>query len=1668
MSLAPASLSESSDPSPSELHAEPRVSQSPPQIPLPEALKSISSTDLSAQLSSNPALSTFPGTTPDTLLVVDATPSDRCHVPTSPLGAHPSDPEPSLIPPLVISAVDSGTASDLGVLDTMADSTTQEPATSNGSHITIASPIKSAPSNDHFANPYMLPIPVLPLNPAMPYTFSDIIDNGASPDAIPPEIAAADISIAADRTYVETSSGPAAHLLKRRLDQQFGVGPSVRTPYTITGFTNQHGKEMYRISHREMPAPAAPGMDAEDRLVQSKASISSDASSPKQSRRSRMSLLPQFHKSSTSSRPHTTSGPTKKLRKTRSIPDLVSTAVGSVQAAGPTVPYPGRTHSHSVTSGDVSRFSAVSARYATPTKTGDIFGDLMEWSVPASATTSSSFSAQSVEYGKSRSAINPFGVGVTFESPAPLPPPEFLPLSIRTLREVQSFESGLTMKQGDLMGRPGRDSPATPDAIVEEGGVDRPSSGEPLVPPSVNLIPPSEGDGSTASEVPDGNSEQDQSVSESGYGPSPETAVYAHYSTDVFDVLQTFKGLPLPDKLSPESTGATVKMSFSADETAAPRNDPRFVIWGEIQPEWDKDDISASRESFGVSSTPASSTKRRGSKVAKGKTPEPPAVQVSSTSDKILVAATIERWIAQLTSDLNYDELLDFFLTYRTYVTAIDLCHFLICRLHWALQQPSSPSQEKTRRIVRVRTFVAIRYWLLTFFTVDFLPSRELRLLLADWLNTLIRDPILQRLPDARDIVKRLIKVAKECKQMHSGAAADSRPKNDNSKSSLGRKEQLLGEMFAEATKRASAEDDDTELDLDFVPIQGSDPETYRFSQDPANSHLGGAHVGSGLTSGRPASLPLTSFNILQRTDHAPGPTVEGETPIMQPPVVLPSHNNAISRAFVKTIGRLGRWTRVLNSRSVTRSSLTACADVSAFDLEQVSTRDFLTYGGVEQYLKMSQPTKSLPTGIGLQTVLPMAPSSFTPSRPPPPSSFNRPSSQQISPPSTISRSTHLDCSSESPTTPTQALHSAETNASVVSPEAPLLNHPPSYAESVNESVDVPPSVTGSTDLQDSSSIHSNTQSLLQPDGSPGRAQSFRSNSTDSFGSPLAEGVMPTFARPLQNHWQFDVVSIDDLDLSDTSSDIHGIPNAPPGLRRPPRKLPMRRDFEFVRQSKVSSMGIISHESMVSESSSSASFNGIGGSIQQWQMNALVDSLSDDEETGDVEAALRRLEGQINPEKQQEKVLKVDGWVRAIQERLAKGDYEDEEPRFPMDDSDEENSNDDYGEQQNESGIDVSQTSTETHDDPVDDTNNDTQDVTETAITPVPTQVSHNISPPGLDAPPRSANVKPEPEPAIPSEILESRMPPEPPVVTPSGPMVVSKFVTSSSIPQIHRSFILNYRAQALAELFSMIDRELFMGIKFEELVLDDWMGCEEVDVLDWVQYLKDRATWKALRRYPNKTSALGSEWVTRAMRRIGWNRIGMFESRVFRDLKKFTSNVDDFKFMRDAVESIVDAKPLEASSHAASIASGGGTDPSTRARTGSDARPNVPTACIPFIGIYLSQLHRLSKLPDLIDPTSPNESVGIDPVTSNFEPLAHPEVFSALAPLPSSMHLEPLINVHKQRMIAGVIKSLVAGQHLASRVQFSEVDKRLFQKCLRLRGLDAETLQRALAMYSD
>ncbi|KAF5383915.1 hypothetical protein D9757_007421 [Collybiopsis confluens] len=1268
-----------------------------------------------------------------------------------------------------------------------------------------------------------------------------------------------------------------------------------------------------------------------------------------------------------------------------------------------------------------------------------------------------------------------------------------------------------------------------------------------------------------------------------------------------------------------------------------------------------------------------------------------------SPKPRVLLAATIERWLAQLTSDLDYDELLNFFLTYRTYIGALDLARLLIARFCWALGSgsggngggsdengpgsasttdegaPTSATQPNrspfaapraahdpnhdnvVRRIVRVRTFVAFKQWLITFFAVDFVPNRELRLFVASHLNDLGKELVelgkdvenaveaeIERatkeggvfsrgeindmkdlkerelgmsrgsISDGLSIIKKLKKVAKDCKKLYTNdnavvqtqssspsTNAQSPPtsrksislmrnnSDDITKRASG-KEHLLGQKFAEATRKLSAastipEEDDSDVDLDFIsdgdPLSSSSmmtPFSYGGVYGNAPVNFGGAstlNLNTTVSPPGPASIPLSSFTILQRTDHAAGPEVPYSMPMSGGNGQIP--HRTLSRVIVKTLGRLGRWKRVLNSGGVahgmnTHRSITAggrsapnmygsvasgglarmaaaCADVSAFDVElTVDSSDlFSSSRGVESYLRLTDNQQA--AAVPRQTIQYVPPTEATlipaPVASPPKVSTSlpiteAPSASSVTPSSAISNDSETPSDRQPVAEPFR--DASEMRQSTLSQATTVFSlndfgggqdlDRASVTESTSE-VDYGV-VTHVLQVRDSPTESTRTSQSPAPSYRDSRASqstrhSIQTTSTDSFGEPLsasrASARFPEFTSP----WQFDVVSLDEL--SDGSSEYHntvarGDRPAPPGLRRPPRRLPLRREFEFLdRPETVSSMGIISRSSIISAGSASgqstasrastpSGAGGLGGNIQQWQMNALRESLTDDEELGDVDNALRRLEGQINPERRIENARQVDGWVRTIRQRLAAGDYSDEEPMYSDDDDDDD---DNEREEQAADGGGEIAIEPEDSSSPIEPVSVTTPPST---ATPLPANVNPDANPgkiPQADqvmSPARSTDAKPAVEDVVPLEIRESRLASEVPSDVPERVVsITSKFVDPSNGPRVHRSFVLNFKAEELAQHFAMIDRELFMTIKFDELLLEDWMYAEEVDALDWAQFLKDRARWKAESRLPEKTSALGavrarfnlmvnftiseivlthqaerpivfskflriawksylrssfttlvaivtglqSEWVVRAMRK-STQRPKEWDNRMLADFKVFTSSEDNFRHIRSAVDAINDPKPFETATHAPSVT--GST---------SAADKSTSSACVPFIGTYLSQIYEYNQLPVLIDPTAPNEVVTFDPVSANLSPPAHPEVFSALVPLPPSMHLEPLINVHRQRLIAGVIKSMVAGQHLASRVQFP-IDKKLFHKCLRIRGLDSNTLQRALVMLPD
>lgn len=121
--------------------------------------------------------------------------------------------------------------------------------------------------------------------------------------------------------------------------------------------------------------------------------------------------------------------------------------------------------------------------------------------------------------------------------------------------------------------------------------------------------------------------------------------------------------------------------------------------------------------------------------------PTPKESEIVHFKDGKLIRGTVEALITYVTSPeiLNYQFLVDFFLTFRTYIDSLPLLELLLCRLSWCLKNSLSTDLERSSvgRLVLVRTFVAIRHWLLNHFQDDFVINPLLRQLFTNTVNEL-------------------------------------------------------------------------------------------------------------------------------------------------------------------------------------------------------------------------------------------------------------------------------------------------------------------------------------------------------------------------------------------------------------------------------------------------------------------------------------------------------------------------------------------------------------------------------------------------------------------------------------------------------------------------------------------------------------------------------------------------------------------------------------------------------------------------------------------------------------------------------------------------------------------------------------------------------------------
>lgn len=104
---------------------------------------------------------------------------------------------------------------------------------------------------------------------------------------------------------------------------------------------------------------------------------------------------------------------------------------------------------------------------------------------------------------------------------------------------------------------------------------------------------------------------------------------------------------------------------------------------------------------------------------------------------KDISAATPARIVAQISSEsfMDYELVSDFFLTFRSYLSPSHLLALLLARLEWAINR-----LQEDGRIIRIRTFAALRHWILNYFVDDFVANYDLRARFCDTINVLYQE----------------------------------------------------------------------------------------------------------------------------------------------------------------------------------------------------------------------------------------------------------------------------------------------------------------------------------------------------------------------------------------------------------------------------------------------------------------------------------------------------------------------------------------------------------------------------------------------------------------------------------------------------------------------------------------------------------------------------------------------------------------------------------------------------------------------------------------------------------------------------------------------------------------------------------------------------------------
>ncbi len=700
-----------------------------------------------------------------------------------------------------------------------------------------------------------------------------------------------------------------------------------------------------------------------------------------------------------------------------------------------------------------------------------------------------------------------------------------------------------------------------------------------------------------------------------------------------------------------------------------------------------------------------------------------------------LLAASLERLVVELTTYIDSRLQVDFFYSFRTFMSTHELLHLLLRRLEWAITSSLIGQDAQSRDVVRVRTYVVIKFWLCHFFEEDFLPDRALRSTLTGWLN---RHKDLQAMDNSTaGVILNLRKTVLRVKRLYSKAGPAGILKTDPSG--------FDGDTSIESIGSTSfVSVDSSNLELDFSE-QVDTPGKKGHSQ---------------------------SFGAPTRS------SVTGRQDAMTKSLASPvSPKSGLSKALNTTVNRLHKL-----KFGGQRKSVEAGAQGDSPETTNIALTEDLLYakGGLESFLEFFNLPKGDEARSTASAVSDATVGSAT-------SSSDRTS--ESSPASSV----ECNALEEPPASPRHSIHKAV---------------PP--WESGLDDVSRPVTLLGTDNLHHATS----EQTLRSPTR---RLQIHAPQSTESLNSLIDSGA------PEQRRAD-GIVQLDDVEFSSDEDD-----NA---VRKALRRLPGARDLRRARRG-VEATGQSfapqeqTHASVVpADFDRGSGFRASSASIPPARLGYLRTELfdpdealagyelvrgfnldgfeSDDDEPGDAEAALRKLEGYIDEDKKMDRARKAEALWQKSKLRAQGSQLAQEQP--------------------------ASMSSV------VADGKKAFAAAPGHADPDVRAESESDVSVPDI-----SRNIRATTQRAS--------------VTALGAPMPLSTGVPAFGLPPMHRCFLMDYRSEDVAKQMSLIEAELFTHISWQELTSGDWRAFRQRnEVSDWEGFYRLRMREKAIAEQNDQT----------------------------------------------------------------------------------------------------------------------------------------------------------------------------------------------------------------------